>query len=84
MAGHQVEDDFQSSFMGLVDQFHQIVVGPETGIHLIEIDDVVAAVRPGGFKQRIEPDGRHAQAPDVIEFRDDAGMSPIPLPSESL
>ena len=74
MACHEVETDFNATLMGLIDECHQVAVGAETGIHLVIVDHVVAAIKPSGFKDGVQPQGIHTDGLDVVEFLGDAGQ----------
>ena len=67
MTRHQIEDKLHPPLVGLLRQNHQIRIGTEPGIHLIEIDDIVTAIRPARHIDRIQPDRRDPQGLDIIQ-----------------
>ena len=71
MSCHQVETNFHATLMGLIDQCNQIGIGTESRIHLVEIDDIIATIKPSRLKDRIEPEGVHTQRLDVIQLGSD-------------
>ena len=71
MSCHQVETNLDATLMGLIDQSNQIGIGTESRIHLVEIDDIIATIKPSRLKDWIEPEGVHPQRLDVIQLGSD-------------
>ena len=71
MSCHQVETNLHATLMGLIDQSNQIGIGTESRIYLVEIDDIIATIKPSRLKDRIEPEGVHTQRLDVIQLGSD-------------
>ena len=71
MSCHQVETNLDATLMGLIDQCNQIGIGTESRIHLVEIDDIIATIKPSRLKDWIEPEGVHTQRLDVIQLGSD-------------
>ena len=72
MACHEVEAHFNATLVSLIDECHQVAVGAETGIHLVIVDHVVAAIKPPRLEDGVQPEGIHTERLDVVEFRGDA------------
>ena len=58
--------------MGFFHEFDQVVVGAEAGVNAVKVNDVVTAVYPAGYENRVKPYGSYSEFFDVIEFRDNA------------
>ena len=74
MACHEVETHLDAAFVGFVDECDQISVGTEARVYLVEINDIVAAVKPSRLKAGVDPQSVDTQALDIIEFGGDAGQ----------
>ena len=74
MSCHQVQADLYASFVGFVDQRHHIGIRTEARVNLVEVDDIVATVKPSRLEYGIQPQGIHAQRLDVIQPAGDAGQ----------
>ena len=58
--------------MRLTDQFDEVRIGTEAFVHPVEVDDVVAAVRPPRHIHGVEPDGGHADGLDIVQAKKSA------------
>ena len=58
--------------MGFFHEFDQVVVGAEAGVYSVKVNDVVTAVYPAGYENRVKPYGSYSEFFDVVEFGDDA------------
>ena len=79
VASHEVEAHLHAPLVSLVDQPHQVVVVAKARIHLVEVDDIIAAVEPPRLIHRVEPQRVHAQLLQVVEPRGDAWQVAHPV-----
>ena len=69
---HQVHDEVYVPFFGLGQQLVEVGHGPEAGVDVIIVGNVVALVRHGRGIDRTEPDDVHAQLLQIVQLADDA------------
>ena len=67
MACHEVEAYLDTALVGSVNEFHHVGVGAEARINLIEVNDVVATIKPPRLEYGVQPKGVHTQRLDVVE-----------------
>ena len=80
VAGHQVHHDLDAARMGGPDQLDEVRIGAEALVHPVEVDDVVAAVRPPRHIHGVEPDGGHADGLDIVQAGQDAFEVAVTVP----
>lgn len=69
---HDIDDDFDASFVCGCNHGVEVVHGSQTRIDIAIVDDVVAAVRQVGGVERAQPDGVHAERLEIGDFLGDA------------
>ncbi len=69
MVGHDVDDHPQAQFMGPAHQGVGVGEGAEDGVDHAVVGDVVAGVGLRRGVERGEPDGVHAEVPEVRQAR---------------
>ena len=74
VVGHQVHQDADAPLAGLADQGVEVVEGPEGGVDVPVVRDVVAPVAVGRAGHRRQPHGGDAEPRQVVELGHDAGQ----------
>ena len=69
---YEVQHYLDAFRVGFFHEFDQVVVGAEAGVNAVKVNDVVTAVYPAGYENRVKPYGSYSEFFDVIEFRDNA------------
>ena len=66
--------------MSFVEEREQVLVGPEEGIDVEVVADVVAVVFHRGGEDRADPEEIDPEFPEIVEFLDDAFEIPDAVP----
>ncbi len=74
VVGHPVDDDLETSGMGVGDQPVEVLEGPEQWVDIAVVADVVPEVGHRRAVERGEPQRVHAQPDQVVEVGPDAGQ----------
>lgn len=80
MVDHKVHDDADIAGFGLCDQCVEIRQRAEFGRDVVVIRDVIAVVAHGRAVDRGQPDDSDTEIAQMVEPRNDTGMSPMPSP----
>ena len=68
MSCYEVQHYLDAFRVGFFHEFDQVVVGAEAGVNAVKVNDVVTAVYPAGYENRVNPNACYSEFLDVIEF----------------
>ena len=70
----EVDDHAQAALVRRVDQLDEVAEGPDVGVHVDVVGDVVAAVAQRGLGERRQPEAVDAEPLQVVELLGQAGQ----------